>query len=159
MITPLTVGINVKAFREKRNFKQGDLAKATGFTQSKISKIENGNVNLTLSEIVALCNALKIGVEKILSVKEEGFIMTNGEEHQLVERYRNAPDNDKQIIKLMLNIFDDKVDDDITELMRVCKNLDKKYRPFILDGVKKALEKSHEEQMVNIDNKLKSFNQ
>lgn len=48
--------------RKQRNLTQKDLAKLCGVTQSKISKIENGDANPTLKVLRKIANALNMNI-------------------------------------------------------------------------------------------------
>ena len=157
MTDTASIGIKIKEIREKKNLNQGDLAEKTGFNQSKISRLEKGHADLTVSDVLAICDALDVGIEKILSVKDKGYIEIKGEEYQLVERFRDAPEREKQIVNLILNISENTVDDEIIELMNVLKTVDKKHRPMILDSIKKALKLTHEEKIISLENKLNTL--
>ncbi len=51
---------NLKAARERKGLSQRALSALAGVPQSHISKIENGAVNLTLSSLTAIANALDL---------------------------------------------------------------------------------------------------
>lgn len=52
----------LKEERRKRDKSQKDLAEATGFTQSTISKYESGERRLDIIELMAICQALGISL-------------------------------------------------------------------------------------------------
>lgn len=54
------VGGNVARLRKERELKQEPLSEAAGFTQSYLSQIENGHVNLTLLGLHDLAVALNV---------------------------------------------------------------------------------------------------
>jgi transcriptional regulator with XRE-family HTH domain len=54
------LGQNVSRLRKEREMKQEALAAAAGITQSYLSQIENGQVNLTLLGVNDLVQALDI---------------------------------------------------------------------------------------------------
>jgi transcriptional regulator with XRE-family HTH domain len=54
------VGRNVARLREARNMKQEPFAVLSGFSQSYLSQIENGLVNLTLLRLNDLAEALDV---------------------------------------------------------------------------------------------------
>ncbi len=68
----------LKEERRKRNKSQKDLAKATGFTQSTISKYESGERGLNIIEFMTICKALNINLSSF-------FI-------ELEKRIRKKPD-------------------------------------------------------------------
>lgn len=54
------VGRNVARLRQDRAMKQEPLSEASGFTQSYLSQIENGRVNLTLLRLHDLAEAFGV---------------------------------------------------------------------------------------------------
>ena len=51
---------NLRQIRESRGLTQGQLAEMAGVTQGTISKIEHGNMNVSLEKITAIAAALGI---------------------------------------------------------------------------------------------------
>ena len=72
-------GERVKALRKKRGLSQEQLGVMIGFSQSKISKIENGNCD-SLSDLKLLAAALDVKLEDL--VREEADGRDPGEEHE-----------------------------------------------------------------------------
>ncbi|RZF60862.1 XRE family transcriptional regulator [Sphingomonas populi] len=54
------VGLNVARLRKERELKQEPLAEVAGFTQSYLSQIENGRVNLTLLRLNDLAECFQV---------------------------------------------------------------------------------------------------
>jgi transcriptional regulator with XRE-family HTH domain len=54
------VGANIARLRRQRGLKQEPFSVAAGVTQSYLSQIENGHVNLTLLGLHELAQALKV---------------------------------------------------------------------------------------------------
>ena len=54
------VGRNVARLRRERAMKQEPLSEVSGFTQSYLSQIENGHVNLTLLRLHDLAEAFGV---------------------------------------------------------------------------------------------------
>ena len=54
----LDIGVAIASVREKIGFSQNELAKKIGTTQSVISRIENGNQNLTLMMLAKIADVL-----------------------------------------------------------------------------------------------------
>ena len=52
------LGKNLRAVREKKHISQKDAELKTGKKQGYISKLENGEINITYKNLVAYCNAL-----------------------------------------------------------------------------------------------------
>ncbi len=58
---------NVKKLREKAGMKKEKLSLALGFDNSYISKLEKGNVNITLDKISRLAKFFNVEVVDLLS--------------------------------------------------------------------------------------------
>lgn len=56
----------LKEERRKRARSQKDLAEATGFTQSTISKYESGERRLDLIELMIVCEALNVSLSSFI---------------------------------------------------------------------------------------------
>lgn len=54
----LDIGVMIARLRDKAGFSQSQLAKKIGTTQSVISRIENGNQNLTVKMLAKIADVL-----------------------------------------------------------------------------------------------------
>jgi transcriptional regulator with XRE-family HTH domain len=54
------VGLNLSRLRRERELKQEPLAEVAGFTQSYLSQIENGRVNLTIVRLSDLAKCFGV---------------------------------------------------------------------------------------------------
>jgi transcriptional regulator with XRE-family HTH domain len=61
------LGRRIKAVRAEAGFTQEVLAERAGLSTDHISHIETANTKLSLPAIVAIANALGVGVDKLLS--------------------------------------------------------------------------------------------
>jgi transcriptional regulator with XRE-family HTH domain len=62
------IGNNIKKFREEKKWTQSDLAdRCQGVNRTKISKMENGQVNYLLSSLLEVCDALGKTLKEISS--------------------------------------------------------------------------------------------
>lgn len=62
------IGNNIKKFREEKKWTQSDLADhCRGVNRTKISKMENGQVNYLLSSLLEVCEALGKTLKEITS--------------------------------------------------------------------------------------------
>lgn len=61
------VGRNVARLRRERALKQEPLSEVSGFTQSYLSQIENGRVNLTLLRLHDLAQAFGVAPRELLN--------------------------------------------------------------------------------------------
>ena len=63
------IGCRIRALRKRRGLSQEQLGELVGFSQSKISKIENGDWD-SLSDLRLIVKALEVPIEEL--VKEYG---------------------------------------------------------------------------------------
>ena len=63
------IGNKIRALRKRRGLSQEQLGELVGFSQSKISKIENGDWD-SLSDLRLIAKALEVPIEEL--VKEDG---------------------------------------------------------------------------------------
>jgi transcriptional regulator with XRE-family HTH domain len=63
------VGLNVTRLRRERELKQEPLADIAGFTQSYLSQIENGRVNLTLLRLNDLAQCFGVSPSEFFREK------------------------------------------------------------------------------------------
>ncbi|MED0759105.1 helix-turn-helix transcriptional regulator [Aneurinibacillus thermoaerophilus] len=64
-------GQRIKQLRKKKNLAQCELAVRSGFTQSKISKIERGILRLKLDDLIPIAKALGVTVAELLDEEEQ----------------------------------------------------------------------------------------
>ena len=62
------IGCRIRALRKRRGLSQEQLGELVGFSQSKISKIENGDWD-SLSDLRLIAKALEVPIEEL--VREE----------------------------------------------------------------------------------------
>jgi len=62
----MTIGENIKRYREEAELTQSQLATMIGVTGSNISQIEHDERELRLDKANAICKALKITLTQIL---------------------------------------------------------------------------------------------
>jgi len=60
------LGHNIKRIRLRRKMSQGDICRAINMDRSYMGAIENGKVNVTLSVLEKLPNALNVSVDELL---------------------------------------------------------------------------------------------
>ena len=62
-------GMNLRALREERNLSQTKLEAIAGLSKNQVWRIENGEVNTTISNLKLLAKALEISVEELFDFK------------------------------------------------------------------------------------------
>lgn len=65
------IGNNLRAERNRKNLSQEGLAEKAGLIMGHISKIENGNMNIRLTTLIALLKALNIPFDKLYDLNDE----------------------------------------------------------------------------------------
>ena len=58
-------GLRLRELRKAKGFSQEELAGETGFELSQIGRIERGEINTSISHVVAIAKALKIKAEEL----------------------------------------------------------------------------------------------
>jgi len=59
-------GVHLRELRKAKGFSQEKLAGETGFELSQIGRIERGEINTSISHLVAIAKALKVKPEELL---------------------------------------------------------------------------------------------
>jgi transcriptional regulator with XRE-family HTH domain len=67
----IILGANIKRLRETKNLSLRELSYACDIDNSKISKIEKGQINITFTTLLQLANALEIHPSEILNANFE----------------------------------------------------------------------------------------
>ena len=65
------LGANIKRLREMKNLSLRELSYACDIDNSKISKIEKGQINITFTTILQLAKALEISPSELLMTEFE----------------------------------------------------------------------------------------
>ena len=58
-------GMNLRALREERNLSQTKLEAIAGLSKNQVWRIENGEVNTTISNLVLLAKALDLDISEL----------------------------------------------------------------------------------------------
>jgi transcriptional regulator with XRE-family HTH domain len=62
--------INLRSIRETRGLSQVQLAEMAGVTQGTVSKIERGQMNVTLDKVIAIAHALNVHPATLFDLPE-----------------------------------------------------------------------------------------
>ncbi|WP_028298196.1 helix-turn-helix domain-containing protein [Olivibacter sitiensis] len=62
----ITIGKNIRKFREEREWSQEDVANRCSVNAAKISKMENARVDYMLSSLLEVCKALGKDLEEVV---------------------------------------------------------------------------------------------
>lgn len=63
-------GMNLKALREERNLSQTKLEAIAGLSKNQVWRIENGEVNTTISNLKLLAKALNVDVAQLFEFRD-----------------------------------------------------------------------------------------
>jgi transcriptional regulator with XRE-family HTH domain len=63
-------GMNLKALREERNLSQTKLEAIAGLSKNQVWRIENGEVNTTISNLKLLAKALDVEIPQLFEFGE-----------------------------------------------------------------------------------------
>lgn len=76
----VTLGTALRSIRKERGWSLADAAKATGFSISTLSKVENGQRSLTYDKLVQLASKFSVDVSRLFSSGERkpGFTLFTG---------------------------------------------------------------------------------
>ncbi|WP_127018621.1 helix-turn-helix domain-containing protein [Flagellimonas beolgyonensis] len=63
-------GINLRALREERNLSQTKLEAIAGLSKNQVWRIENGEVNTTISNLKLLAKALDVEIPQLFEFRD-----------------------------------------------------------------------------------------
>lgn len=97
---------NIKYYRKLRGLSQTELALKCGYKdKSAIAKIEGGAVDIPISKIEAIADALEISPNDLLDTPALRRMTIYND---IIVSYAKADDATKQVVKRILDIKDDK---------------------------------------------------
>ena len=110
---------NLKILLDKQNLKQADLCRLTGIQTSLMSEYVKGKKSPTIKNAIAIADAFRISLDTLVSnqVLSDNSLVSakpmpeniinelniDNEIKQLVKEYSLLSDDDKQLIKKMIN--------------------------------------------------------
>lgn len=83
----MNIGQQIQDLREKKNMKQGVLAKLIGISSASMSAIENGKNKPTYENLIAISNIFEVSIDFLLTGKKQIDTLTE-EEQQILEMIR-----------------------------------------------------------------------
>ena len=99
---PTTWKTNLKAFRERRNWSQKELADKLGLKQSTIAVYETGLNEPKLELFVKMAHCFGVSVDHLIGNNRE-----NDENLAIYEKITQLSPRDRFILKKVLDAFDD----------------------------------------------------
>ena len=96
------IGKNIRAIRLERHYTQEYIADRIGVNVSHISNIENNRVKVSLTALVAICNALDITVDYIL--KNE-YVSAYAIDHEILKELSSCSSEKKEKILKIIQIL------------------------------------------------------
>jgi len=94
----------VKALREKGDWNQSDLARATGIPQPTIWRLEKGSIeHPKAGTLVALANALKVPIDYLVQdgyeLHSADLVRTDSDARTLMEVYLKLAEQDRHAVR------------------------------------------------------------
>lgn len=115
------MGNRIRIAREQLGLTQDELARRTGYTsRSSVNKIEDGKVDIPQSKIQLFANALNVTPSYIMgweNIDEE--LTLNFHEKQVIQAYRNKPEMQPAVDKLLGVDSEELVDDMIKTMGKI----------------------------------------
>jgi transcriptional regulator with XRE-family HTH domain len=101
-ITGMNLGVKIKKLRELKNYTQIHMANELGISQSTYSKIEMGEVDVSMSKLEKISSILGLSPEEVFAFSEQmifnvmynqnghnGFVINKGLSETEVELYKD----------------------------------------------------------------------
>lgn len=94
------LGVHIRKYRNQKKWSQEDLANKIGTDQKRISKIENGNVNIGWDTFYQIAQALEVSMDELVE----------GNQHRMkntmeIDGYQNLKEPQKKILKDLVHEF------------------------------------------------------
>lgn len=97
-----TIGDRIKARRKELGMTQDELARIMGFDgKSNISLIEHGRIEVSVSKLVILANALNTNVNYLLGIPSEESSVKHEE---LCKAYEQADNETRAVVRRLLGL-------------------------------------------------------
>ncbi|CAK7193426.1 hypothetical protein COMNV_01641 [Commensalibacter sp. Nvir] len=100
----MKIGNNFKAYRKSKGIGQAMMAEIAGASITSISDWERGRNNPELSKLIKVAEYFNDSLDSIVFFNKNQASTPSREERQLIEKFRNSPQNIQQSIRIMLNI-------------------------------------------------------
>lgn len=103
------IGTNIRHYREMAGLRQADLASKIHVSQNAISSWEIGRTEPSMKQLQSLCDVLNVSVLDICGIDQPVYVHEDyalrgldDETALIVERYKNADDQTKEMVKRIL---------------------------------------------------------
>lgn len=96
------IGNHLLEYRKDRGMTQAELAEKAGLADRTYADIERGTVNMRLSTLLGICEALNIRPNDILLYDDELFPIDRDE---IIERLKGSPRSSQEAATRILKIF------------------------------------------------------
>ena len=101
----VSVGKLLKPWRVELSLTQRQVANQVGVTEATVSRWESGDIdNMRRDKIAGLASALRVSPLLIMGMDdaEQFYKPVNSDELELLDDYREVPDEDKSIVRIVL---------------------------------------------------------
>jgi transcriptional regulator with XRE-family HTH domain len=105
--TEINIGSNIGNWRKFRGLKQEALAKKMDISPTALSKIENGESEVSFSRLESFAKALDIEVSQLLSSPQQIFNLENSHQSNAIVYGNNTQTNiDKLFLEKLLHMME-----------------------------------------------------
>lgn len=77
MSSTTIIGQRIRKIRKKKKVTQRQLGKILSVSDSTVSHYENGSRNISLEELIAICNHFDVNVDEVLGINQKGESTNN----------------------------------------------------------------------------------
>lgn len=98
----MKIGKSLRAFRKSMGLGQADMAAIADVAISTISEWERGKYNPELSKLIRIAQHFNVSLDTLVFFNQESKDKPTKEETELLKKYRNAPANIQDSIRLIL---------------------------------------------------------
>ena len=100
------IGNRLLALRKDRGLTQGELAERAGLADRTYADIERGTVNMRLSTLIKICEALRVRPDDLLLSDDAP---SAADQEATLERLRECPPSTREAATGMLKLFLDEL--------------------------------------------------
>lgn len=70
------IGVKIRYIRELKNISRSSIAQVIGITPGALGRIERGEIDLSVSRLADIANALRVGVQDIIDFNPQQYLVS-----------------------------------------------------------------------------------
>ena len=102
----MDIGANIKKLREDRGIKQSEIADLVGMHRSNYSKIENGQIEISLAAVDKIADFFNISIDELVHMGQEIPKEINLEDKTTVEQVKLIQELDQEEKSMVFKIIE-----------------------------------------------------